>query len=136
MAGVDQLLLQTRFCQAGLFKSLCWVTKSLQILRRRPQGGDRGNYEKTLLSFSVSMSDRSRGFSGCGHTVGVAGPKVWILLSERDIPKGHQSKQTKNNRCGHDTFSKHLFEIAKVSRHVASGGFGGALLLMCRSVVV
>ena len=63
------------------------------------------NLGKNLQNDLGSLPSRSTGFAGFGRPVGVAGPKVRILLSERDDPKGPQSKHEKKNMRGHDTFS-------------------------------
>ena len=53
----------------------------------------------------------------------MAGPNVGILPSERDDPKGPQSKHKKQNGVAMTRFLTNLFEVAKVSRIVVSGGF-------------
>ena len=92
-------------------KSLGWMPKSLKILRSRPQTGDRKNLGKNLQNDLGSLPSRSTGFAGFGRPVGGAGPNVAILPSERDDPKGPQSKHTnkQKKRRGHDTFSKTSF---------------------------
>ena len=50
------------------------------------------NLGKNLQNDLGSLPSRSTGFAGFGRPVGVAGPKGGILPSERDDPKGPQSK--------------------------------------------
>ena len=57
-----------------------------------------------MQNYLGSLPSRSRGFAGFGRPVRVAGPKVGILSSERDDPKGPQSKHKKKKRRCHDTF--------------------------------
>ena len=71
------------------------MSKSLKILRRGPQSGDRKNVGKNLQNDLGSLPSRSTGFAGFERPVGVAGTHGVILPSERDDPKGPQSKHKK-----------------------------------------
>ncbi len=52
-------------------------------------------YEQKLVENLGSLPSRSTSFAGFGRPVGVAGPNVAILPSERDDPKGLQCKHKK-----------------------------------------
>ena len=99
------------------------MPKSLKILRSRPQSGDRKIFEKKLQTDLGSLPSMSRGFAGFGRPVGVAGPKVGVLPSERTVPKGPKASRQKQNVVIKTRFLTNRFEVAKVSRIVVSGGF-------------
>ena len=99
------------------------MPKSLKILRRRPQSGDRTSFGKNLQNDLGSLPSRSAGFARPGCPVGAAGPKVGVLPSERTVPKGPKASRQKQNGVIMTCFLTNRFEIAKVSRIVVSGGF-------------
>ena len=70
-----------------------------------------------------SLPSRSTGFARSGCPVGAAGPKVGVLHSERTVPKGPKASRQKQNGVTMTRFLTNLFELAKVSRIVMSGGF-------------
>ena len=104
-------------------KSLGWMPKSWEILRSRPQSGDRKNLAKNLQNDLGSLPSRSAGFARPGCPVGAAGPKVGVLPSERTVPKGPKASREKQNGVFMTRFLTNRFEIAKISRIVVSGGF-------------
>ena len=99
------------------------MPKSLKILRRRPQSGERKSFGKNLQNDLGSLPSRSTGFAGPWCPVAVAGSKVGVLRSERTVPKGPKASRRKQNGVRITRFFTNLFEVAKVWRIVVSGGF-------------
>ena len=73
------------------------MPKSLKILRRRPQSGDRENLGKNLQNDLGSLPSRSRGFARSECPVKAAGSKVDVFPSERTVPKGSKASKQKQN---------------------------------------
>ena len=104
-------------------KSLGWMPKSLEILRTRPQVGNRKKLGKRLQNDLRSLPSRSAGFARPGCPVGAAGPKVGVLPRERTVPKGPKASRQKQNGVIMTRFLTNRFEVAKVVTIVVSGGF-------------
>ena len=60
-----------------------------------------------------SLPSRSTGFAGFGCPVGVVGPKVGILPSERDDPKGPKASRQKQNGVSMTRVLTNRLEVAK-----------------------